>query len=178
MKIFVNTDVMFYNQDIEEQLLNGNSSETEIFKKAVENLLDFFPEIEGVIFRIGESDDLDAGGHFKSRLFLKTKKQANIFLKSLLPIFEKKSKYLIFRTWTVGAYELGDLMWNEKTYRDVFLGINSKNLIISMKFGDTDFFRYLRINPLFFIDDRKKIIELQTRREYQGFGEFPSVVSI
>ncbi len=176
MKIFINTDIMFYNQDIEELLLSGKSSETEIFEKAVENVLNSFPEIEGIIFRIGESDGLDAGGDFKSRLFLKTKKQANTLIKRLLPIFEKKSKYLIFRTWTVGAYELGDLMWNEKTYNDVFRDINSENLIISMKFGDTDFFRYLRLNQLFFLDDRKKIIELQTRREYEGFGEFPSFV--
>jgi hypothetical protein len=45
-----------------------------------------------------------------------------------------------------------------------------------MKYGETDFFRYLPLNQLFFRSDHRKIVELQARREYEGFGEFPSFV--
>lgn len=45
-----------------------------------------------------------------------------------------------------------------------------------MKFADTDFMRYLRLNPLFFRGPHKKIIELQTRREWEGMGELTSFV--
>ena len=176
MKIFVTTDIMFYNDSIESYLKNTKITETELLMEGIIRLFDFFPMVEGVIFRIGESDGVETIGKFKSKIFLKRKKQANSFIKKLLLIFEERSKYLIFRTWTVGAYEVGDLMWNEKTYGDVFRGIDSENFIISMKFGDADFFRYLNLNSQFFVDGKKKIIELQTRREYEGFGEFPSFV--
>jgi hypothetical protein len=66
-----------------------------------------------------------------------------------LPVFEHFNKYLIFRTWTIGAYKIGDLIWNEKTYEQVLQGIQSKNFIVSMKYGDTDFFDQLRLDPLF-----------------------------
>ena len=174
MGIFINTDIMFYNDDIRSQIELGKTGELELLKTAIVDLLDSFPEVSGIIFRVGESDGIKTRGKFTSNLYLKTKKQANSFIKSLLPIFEERSKYLIFRTWTVGGYKIGDLMWNPKTYRDVFKGIDSENFIISMKFGESDFFKYLDLNPNFLIDKKKKLIELQTRREYEGFGEFPS----
>ena len=43
-----------------------------------------------------------------------------------------------------------------------------------MKYGESDFFKYLKLNDLFFTEDHNKIIELQARREYEGFGEYPS----
>ncbi len=176
MGIFINTDIMFYNDDIRKLIEQGKTNELELLKTAIADVLDSFSEVSGVIFRVGESDGIKTRGKFASSLYLKTKKQVNLFIKSLLPIFEERSKHLIFRTWTVGAYKIGDLMWNPKTYRDVFKGIDSENFIISMKFGESDFFKYLDLNPNFFIDKKKKLIELQTRREYEGFGEFPSFV--
>ena len=43
-----------------------------------------------------------------------------------------------------------------------------------MKYGESDFFRYLPLNRNFFRTKVAKIIELQTRREYEGCGEYPS----
>ena len=45
-----------------------------------------------------------------------------------------------------------------------------------MKYGESDFFRYLPLNRNFFRTKVAKIIELQTRREYEGCGEYPSFV--
>jgi hypothetical protein len=80
------------------------------------------------------------------------------------------------RSWTLGAFEIGDLMWNVDTFNRVFDGIYSDSLVVSHKFGESDFFRYLNLNPLFFQSHPAKLVELQTRREYEGFGEFPSFV--
>jgi hypothetical protein len=71
---------------------------------------------------------------------------------------------------------MGDLMWNRDTFDSVFRGLHSPNLVISMKYGETDFFRYLPLNKLFFRSDHQKIIEFQARREYEGFGAYPSFV--
>lgn len=45
-----------------------------------------------------------------------------------------------------------------------------------MKHGESDFFRYLPLNRNFFRTDIPKILELQTKREYEGCGEFPSFI--
>jgi hypothetical protein len=133
-----------------------------------------FPQISGVILRIGESDGRDVKDDFHSELVLKNPAQANALLKKLLPVFERHQRRLIFRTWTVGAYRIGDLMWHRRTFADVLEGMDSSALVVSMKYGESDFFRYLPLNRNFFRTKVPKIIELQTRREYEGCGEFPS----
>jgi hypothetical protein len=135
-----------------------------------------FPEVAGVIVRIGESDGKDVHDDFRSQLVIKTPSDAREFLQHLLPVFEKHRRKLIFRTWTVGAYPIGDLMWHRETFAQTFDGITSSALIISMKYGETDFFRYLPLNRNFFRTPLAKIVELQTRREYEGCGEYPSFV--
>ncbi|SKB00566.1 hypothetical protein SAMN02745166_03172 [Prosthecobacter debontii] len=135
-----------------------------------------FPDVAGVIVRIGESDGKDVHDDFRSQLVIKTPADAREMLQSLLPVFEKHGKRLIFRTWTVGAYPIGDLMWHRDTFAETFKGITSPNLVVSMKYGETDFFRYLPLNRNFFRTPLAKIVELQTRREYEGCGEYPSFV--
>jgi hypothetical protein len=135
-----------------------------------------FKDVDGVIFRIGESDGVDVKSDFASRIVIKNARQANDYIKSMLPVFEKFNKLFIFRTWSVGAYKIGDIMWNEKTFEKTFSGIESANFIISMKYGEADFFRHLELNELFFKTKCRKIVELQTRREYEGFGVYPSFI--
>ncbi|EIE00291.1 glycosyl hydrolase family 67 [Leptospira licerasiae] len=176
LKVFITSDFFSVNDPILEYTDGNLDKITQLFKKSLEDLFSSFSEISGIVLRIGESDGVDVTGDFRSKLLLKTPKQANSFLKEILPIFEKHNKTLIFRTWTLGAYDIGDLIWNPNTYRKVFQNIQSKSLVISLKYGEGDFFRYLPINPLFFEDDKPKLLELQARREYEGFGEYPSFV--
>jgi hypothetical protein len=65
-------------------------------------------------------------------------------------------------------------MWHRGTFARVFKGLTSSALVVSMKYGETDFFRYLPLNRNFFRTPLAKIVELQTRREYEGCGEYPS----
>jgi hypothetical protein len=59
---------------------------------------------------------------------------------------------------------------------EAFKGIRDDKFIISMKYGESDFFRYIEISDLFVDKTHKKIIELQAKREYEGFGQFPAFV--
>ena len=46
-----------------------------------------------------------------------------------------------------------------------------------MKHGEGDFFRFLDLNPSFLNDTRhRKLLEIQSRREYEGFGQYPVFV--
>ncbi|MBU1321391.1 MAG: glycosyl hydrolase family 67 [Nanoarchaeota archaeon] len=172
MKIFVNTDIMFFNHSIARHTKKKNSGIIKMLKHACQYVLSEFP-VDGIIMRMGEDDSHDFESDFQSKLTIKKPAQLRSFVKNMLPVFEKLNKYLIMRTWTVGVYKIGDLIWNKKTYDKAFKKIKSKNLIISMKFGDTDFYGNLELNPLFFRDHHQKIIELQTRREHDGFGLLP-----
>ena len=175
LKIFLNTDIMFFNPWIQSWTEGKDEKILQCLTLAFTKLFTQFP-IDGIILRIGEPDGVDVQDDFLSRLTLKTPKQANYYLRELLPIFEQLKKYLIFRTWTVGVYQIGDLIWNEKTYEQVLQGVDSPYFIVSMKYGNTDFFDQLTLNPLFFKGSCQKILELQTRREREGFGVLPYYV--
>jgi len=177
MKIFITTDVMFYNDDIKKHLGNNIIKLTDSLRNAIDELFIYFQDlIDGIIFRIGESDGIDIKSTFKSRVIINNSNKANLFIKSILPVFEQNKKLMIFRTWTIGIGSIGDLNWNTKRFKKVFNNIKSDNLIVSMKYGDGDFMRFYELNQSFFIKGLNKIIELQTRREYEGFGEIPSFV--
>ena len=132
--------------------------------------------MRGIILRIGECDGKDVRGELTSELFIRSAKEANALLHELLPIFESRDRLLILRSWTVGAYAVGDLIWHRRTTAQVLRGIDSPAFIFSMKYGESDFFRYLPLNKHFFRVKTRKLIELQARREYEGCGEYPSFV--
>jgi hypothetical protein len=176
MKIFINTDYLFYNDDIHNHMASNALSNEDFFIEVLTAAFKKFPEIDGINLRIGENDGKDVKSSFPSKLVLRTPRQVNTLLHKILPLLEQSNKTLIFRTWTVGVYQVGDLIWNQRTFDTVFASIASDALIVSMKFGDTDFMKYLKLNPLFFKSPHKKIIELQTRREWEGMGTYPSFV--
>lgn len=175
LQIYLTMDVFSATPSVREQLVRLRRSIEDFLSELLDGFLTDFPEVSGVILRIGESDGRDVVDDFRSELYLKHPRQVNRFLKTLLPVFEKHTRKLIFRTWTVGAYRIGDLMWHRGTFTSVLKGVeDSEALIVSMKYGESDFFRYLPLNKNFFRTRVAKIIELQTRREYEGCGEYPS----
>ncbi len=176
MTVYITTDIMFFNKTLRHLLGSDLSRIVEWLKQAVAQLFSDFPETAGVIMRVGETDGIDVDGEFRSRMALRTPRQARRFLQELLPVFETHDRHLIFRTWSIGAYPIGDLMWNRNTFDRVFKRITSPNLIISMKYGESDFFRYLPLNKLFYRSAHRKLIEFQARREYEGFGAYPSFI--
>ncbi len=175
IKIYLNTDIMFFNEAIKKRFGTSVKKTTRMLHDALEQVFRDFP-VDGIIFRIGECDGSDVVGDFNSRLTIKTPRSANRFIRELIPLFEDAGKLFIFRTWTVGSYRIGDLIWNEKTFKETFKDITSPNFIISMKYGDTDFFGALELNPLFYSLEHPTLLELQTRRERECFGVMPYYV--
>ena len=76
----------------------------------------------------------------------------------------------------MGAHLIGDLIWHRGRFAQAFTGIVSPALVVSMKYGESDFFRYLPLNRHFFRLELPTIVEFQARREYEGAGEYPSFV--
>lgn len=177
MQVLVNTDYVFWNDEIAAHLEEARVSVADFFDTACKLLAEQMPGVAGVILRIGESDGRDISDTFVSKLGLRSPQSAHRLLRQLLPRFEQRGKVLVVRTWTVGVYQIGDLIWNTATYDAVFGDLDSSALIVSMKYGDTDFMKYLALNPLLLHGPQRKILELQTRREWEGMGELPSCVA-
>lgn len=176
LRIFVTTDILFWNRYISRECHGSDRKRRELFREAIERLFDLFPRVDGIVTRIGETDGVDVHSHFKSKMIIRSAKQCNRWLKEILPLFEAHDKTLIFRTWSLGAFSVGDLIWNVKTESHIFSGITSERLIVSRKFGTADFFRYLELSSQIQNSSQKHIVEFQARREYEGFGEFPASV--
>lgn len=176
LDIYLTTDIMFFNDTLIKELGRDHQKIIRFLRTAINQLFIDFPQISGILSRVGETDGLDVEGDFRSQLTIQSPRHAHRFLDGLLPVFEQHDKRWIFRTWSVGAYSIGDLSWNRDTLEKTFRNIDSKHLIISHKYGETDFFRYLKLNKQFFRGSLPNIIELQTRREYEGAGQYPSFI--
>ncbi len=173
LRIFAATDYCFFNESIDGRLAETGGSPLDFFAKTAEIALRQHG-LDGIVLRLGESDGVDVAGAFTSRLTARCSGEARHVVARLLPLCERARATLIVRTWTLGAFPLGDLIWNPATWDAVFGGLESEALVVSLKHGEADFFRYLDVNPLFFHGRQRKLIEFQARREYEGMGEFPS----
>ena len=176
MAVFLTTDAI----PMSDGVFAASAGRREVlemwFRDILSDVLDRFPEVRGIIVRIGESDGNDVRDPLRSRLHLKNSRQTNRFLRELLPLVESRGRLLIFRTWTVGAHRIGDLIWHRRTLEETLQGIDSPAFVVSMKHGESDYFRYLPLNRAFFRISQQKILEVQARREYEGAGEFPSFI--
>jgi len=176
LHVYLTMDILTFTPALEERIGNSAKKQREFLGELLDRFFEDFPEVAGVVLRIGESDGLDIKEQFRSKLVLKSPAMVNKCLQAILPVFEKHGRRCIFRTWTVGAHSVGDLIWHDATLEKTVAGITSPALVLSMKYGESDFFRYLSLNRNFFVSDLPKIVELQTRREYEGCGEYPSFV--
>ena len=174
LMVFVTSDFLVASPAIIRKVKRSRAAARGFYQETLELFFEEFPDVEGVVLRIGESDGVDVRDPLRSHIAARSATCVNKLLSQILPLFEKWDKKLIFRTWTVGAFPVGDLIWHRGRLKQVLLGIESPALIISMKPGESDFFRYLPVNQQFFRTDVPKIIELQARREYEGAGEYPS----
>lgn len=176
LRVYLTTDVLPVTPALSEALGDDPARLQACYHDLVRGILDDFPQLAGLILRVGESDGNDVEDPIRTRLHLRNADEANRLLRALLPEFEQRGKDLIFRTWTVGAHRIGDLIWHRNTLEKTLEGLDSPNLIVSMKHGESDFFRYLPLNRSFFRVKQRKLLELQARREYEGAGEYPSFI--
>jgi len=174
LAIYVTADFLSTSEAVNRHLGDDLEKCGTWFGDLIGHFFSSFPEVAGVILRIGESDGHDVLNPLRSRLLLRSARQVNQLLKKTLPIFEARARKLIFRTWTVGAYVVGDLMWHRTRLAAAMEGIASSALVVSMKYGESDFFRYLPLNKQFYRLKLPLLVEFQARREHEGAGEYPS----
>ena len=176
LQIYLTMDVLSFTPMLKSMIGASFSKGLQFITRQLETIFSTFIAVDGIILRIGECDGNDVKGDFQSELFLRNAVGVNRLIRNLLPLFEQYDRAMILRTWTIGAHRIGDFIWHHDTTAKVLKGIDSFHFILSMKYGESDFFRYLPLNKHFFKFKVRKIIELQARREYEGCGEYPSFI--
>jgi hypothetical protein len=153
----------------------SNPAVWEVYRHGLEELFDALPTISGVVLRFGEGGSLynTKGWPYQSEMAVRSEKSLQMMLRGLLPVFETRHKILVLRSWTVGVGRLGRLHVDPHVYDAVLGGIDSPALVVSTKFTAGDFFSYLPLNPTLASGRHRRIIELQAKPEFEGFGAFP-----
>ncbi|MEX2471268.1 MAG: hypothetical protein WEA34_03765 [Gemmatimonadota bacterium] len=148
----------------------------DVYAAAFDELFGTMPGIAGVVVRIGEAGPLFNvdSTEYASYMGVRTPAQLQLMLRTLLPVFERHGRTLIFRSWSVGLGPLGDLHHDPGTYMNALGAIASPALVVSTKFVAGDYFGFLPMNPTLLVGSHRRIIEYQARREYEGFGALPN----
>jgi hypothetical protein len=147
----------------------------DVYRAGLEELFDAVPSIKGLVIRVGEGGSLynSDGWPYQSEPGARSAASLQAMLRGLLPVFEARRKTLVLRSWTVGVGPLGRLHVDPRIYDDVLGAIDSPALVVSTKYTAGDFFSYLPLNPTLAHGRHRRIIELQARPEFEGFGAFP-----
>lgn len=182
-KVFLGTDMVPLTPPLEkylDQRFGGiNASDGNfwmVYRLGMEELFDAFPHVDGVMIRTGEAGAVYnvKGWDYYSALSVRTVEATRTMLRELLKVAARKDREIIFRNWSVGAGETGDMHINPETYDRIFHDLNSSHLIVSTKAGKGDFFSYLPLNPTLMTGKQRRLVEVQARREFEGFGAIPN----
>ncbi|MGF1647611.1 MAG: hypothetical protein ACFCVF_11930 [Kineosporiaceae bacterium] len=151
----------------------------EVYRAGVDELLTEIPGVDGLMIRIGEAGGIynTAGWDYYSRLAVTAPEDVQAMLDTLTAAAAPHDAEIVFRTWSVGVGEVGDLHTNPDTYDRVVGPADAPNLVVSTKLVAGDFDAFLPLNPTLLTGDQRRIMEVQARREFEAFSAFPNVVS-
>lgn len=183
LKVYMSSDMTTFTTPFKNYVLkNFGKADTEnkefwkIYQAGLKELFATMPGVDGFLIRIGEAGTVynRPGWDYYSELNVTTDKAVQLMLNSFIEVAEQYNKLLIFRTWSVGVGEMGDLHTNPETYHRVLDTINSKNLVVSTKYCSGDFYSWLPFNPTLSKGKHRRITEFQCRREFEGLNAFPN----
>ncbi|MCB4798844.1 hypothetical protein [Neotamlana laminarinivorans] len=180
MKIYAMSDLVLFPKrliekyKIEDTFGDPNNPLTEkLIRAQINEMFDQFPDLTGLVVRIGETYLHDAPYHLGSIQNKKSPEKTIIPLINILreEICVKRDKELVFRTW--GAFDV-----NLDDYMKVSNAVEPhKNLVISVKHCEGDFHRANAFSKVIGQGRHKQIIEVQAAREYEGKGAYPNYIS-
>ncbi|KAF2418067.1 hypothetical protein [Microbacterium sp. B35-30] len=183
VKVFLRTDMLALTGPLEDYLIDRfGSLDTEnpefwdVYAAGLDELYEAVPALDGVLIRIGEAGPVyDVGGwDYYSALEVTTVDAVRTMLGAFTAQAEASDREVIFRTWSVGVGAVGDMHTNDASYEAVLDGIDSPALIVSTKYTLGDSYTWLPLNHTLEGGDQRRIVEFQSRREFENFGAFPN----
>lgn len=181
MKVYLGTDMLALSTPLEDYLdEHGLSAEDpalwDVYAAGLEELLEEMPYVEGLMIRIGEGGEIYQlpGWDYWSKIAVTTPTAVQEMLEAFTTVAEHQGREIIFRTWSVGVGAVGDLHTNPASYEEVLGEVHSDALIVSTKHVAGDFYSFLPLNPTLESGGHRRIVEMQSRREFEGFGALPN----
>jgi Glycosyl hydrolase family 67 C-terminus len=183
MKVYFATDMLALSPPLERYLNRtvGSLDTTSpklwsVYQAGLGELFASMPLADGLMIRVGEGGSAYhlPGWDYSSRVAVTTPAAVRAMLRAMLATAGSGNRDIIFRTWTVGLGAVGDLHTNPDSYATVLGGVDDPHLIVSTKYVAGDFYSYLPYNPTLKIGNQRRIIEFQSRREFEDFGGLPN----
>jgi len=156
----------------------------ELHRIMLNELFDRYPQIDGLILRVGETYLHDTPHHTGNGAIAwdfesgdpSPEQEEYVELIEFLraELCEKRDRYVLFRTWDVFPDRFhADLDY----YRAVTDRIEPhEKLLFSIKHTKLDFFRRVMVNPCLGKGRHGQVVEVQSQREYEGKGAHPNYV--
>ncbi len=183
LEIYLRTDMLALTTPLERYLVDefGSLDTTDpalwaVYASGLDELYAAIPELDGLVLRIGEAGaiyDLP-GFDYYSTLDVTTVDAVRAMLTTLSAQAEGSGTDVIFRSWSVGVGAVGDMHTSPESYAAVLDGLDSPNLVVSTKYTLGDFYSRLPFNDTLEVGDQRRIVEFQSRREFEFFGAFPN----
>lgn len=144
-----------------------------ILKYQVDEIFKEFPQMDGLIVRIGETYLEDAPYHVGNIQHKDDADRCIIPLINLLrdEICVKMNKKLIFRTWMSFDTDINKYEYISDKIEP------HKNLFFAVKHCEGDFHRGNPFSKVLGLGHHPQIVEVQCAREYEGKGAFPNYVA-
>ncbi|MEJ3405526.1 hypothetical protein WDJ51_12355 [Rathayibacter sp. YIM 133350] len=183
MKVYFRTDMLSLSTPLEHYLtdrfggLDTASAEFwSVYSAGLDELYRALPFLDGVLIRIGEAGRVYdvPGWDYYSALDVTSVDAVRAMLTAFTAQAERSDHEVIFRSWSVGVGAVGDMHTNPDSYHAVLDGIDSDKLIVSTKYTLGDFYSHLPLNTTLETGEQRRIIEFQSRREFEAFGSLPN----
>ncbi|GAA3632318.1 hypothetical protein GCM10022200_14010 [Microbacterium awajiense] len=183
VKVFLRTDMLALtiplHQHLEAEFGSLDTEDPEFWQTYTAGLDELYaaePVLDGVLIRIGEAGDVYdvAGWDVYSALAVTTVDGVRAMLEAFTGQAEASDREVIFRTWSVGVGAVGDMHTNVESYQAVLGGIDSPALIVSTKYTLGDYYTWLPLNDTLEQGTQRRIVEFQSRREFENYGAFPN----
>lgn len=186
MEVILYTDMLALTPPLQaylEERFGGLDTENpalwEVYRLGLEELFDSLPAVDGVMIRIGEAGGIYnlPGWDYGSTLAVRSVDATQAMLEAFLLAAEPRDKSIIFRTWSVGVGEVGDMHTNPESYATLLDAVDSPNLTVSTKYVQGDYYSFLPFNPTLESGQHRRLVEMQNRLEFEGFMAFPDFVA-
>ncbi|MFC8597303.1 hypothetical protein [Isoptericola sp. NPDC057191] len=181
MDVYLQTDMLMLTTPLQAYLDEHGLDTTDpelwdVYAAGLAEVFDTMPAVDGLMIRIGEAGriyDLP-GWDYWSELDVTDAASVRAMLTAFTRVADEHGKDVIFRSWSVGVGAVGDMHTNPDSYEAVLAGIDSDALVVSTKYVAGDFYSWLPLNPTLEVGDQRRIVELQSRREFEAFGALPN----
>lgn len=169
-----------------QTLCPASDQALELSASALEAMLNRWPNIDGIVFRFGDTDaqrlphlvgnDIYTPHCPRCSQFGRAERALAFIHRMHKLVVEGTDKRLIVRAWNVRPNGMHDVPELAGRIAENLPGDpKDDRLVLSFKFTQTDFWRYQRWNPSSLVcGDRPIMYELQCQREFEGKGGVPN----